>query len=134
MLGAGGGGSGKVATTRQRKPATKCHERDAGTARPQGPRWPARCGSRAPGVSFPRMGKPSTSRRKRAVLKKSRRRPVRRVRHVKIALPSVRKRLRLLTIEKERRGLAGGLVFVGAANVSQCDWCPMQAVLKSRAT
>jgi len=40
---------------------------------------------------------------------------------------------RLLSLEKERRGLKREkLVFVGMANVAQYYWCAMQAVLKSR--
>jgi hypothetical protein len=40
----------------------------------------------------------------------------------------------LLAREKKRRGLpANRLLFVGMANVASVYWCPMQAVLKSRA-
>jgi hypothetical protein len=50
-------------------------------------------------------------------------------------LVSDSRRLRaLLTLEKQRRGIAGDrLLFVGVSNVASVRWCPMKAVLWSRA-
>jgi CRISPR/Cas system-associated exonuclease Cas4 (RecB family) len=40
----------------------------------------------------------------------------------------------LLDLEKRRRGIAGDrLLFVGVSNVASVRWCPMKAVLRSRA-
>jgi hypothetical protein len=40
----------------------------------------------------------------------------------------------LLTLEKQRRGVAGDrLLFIGVSNVASVRWCPMKSVLKSRA-
>jgi CRISPR/Cas system-associated exonuclease Cas4 (RecB family) len=40
----------------------------------------------------------------------------------------------LLALEKQRRGVAGDrLLFIGVSNVASVRWCPMKAVLKSRA-
>lgn len=40
---------------------------------------------------------------------------------------------RLLTLEKERRGVCqDALVFIGMANVAKHKWCTQEAVMKSR--
>jgi hypothetical protein len=40
----------------------------------------------------------------------------------------------LLALEKRRRGVAGArLLFAGVSNVAGVRWCPMKAVLRSRA-